>query len=123
VGLAALLKVALPVQACREALAAAVIHKQHMLARFLLGTERRRPHCFRNRAPSPDHMPDNENDLRRAKEIVAEAQRFVREQKGKIVRLKTAGRDTCNAEKTLQLFESNLKVFEDHRDVLQRAIQ
>jgi hypothetical protein len=74
-------------------------------------------------APSPDHMPDNENDLRRAKEIVAEAQSFVHEQKGKIIRLKTAGRDTCNAEKTLQLFESNLKVFEDHRDVLQRAIQ
>jgi hypothetical protein len=73
--------------------------------------------------PGPDHMPDNENDLRLAKEIVAEAQRFVHEQKGKIIRLKTAGRDTCNAEKTLQLFESNLKVFEDHRDVLQRAIQ
>ena len=68
-------------------------------------------------------MSDNENDLRRAREIVAEAQRFVHEQNGKIIRLKTAGRDTCDAEKTLQLFESNLKVFEEHRDVLQRARQ
>jgi hypothetical protein len=68
-------------------------------------------------------MPDNENDLRRAEEIVAEAQRFVHEQKGKIIRLKTAGRDTCDAEKILQLFQSNLKVFEEHQEVLQRARQ
>jgi hypothetical protein len=74
-------------------------------------------------ASGPGHMPDNENDLRRAKEIVAEAQRFVHEQKGKIIRLKTAGLDTCDAEKILQLFQTNLKVFEDHRDSLQRTTQ
>jgi hypothetical protein len=68
-------------------------------------------------------MPENENDLRRAKEIVAEAQRYVHEQKGKIIRLRTAGVDTCDAEKILELFQSNLKVFEDHRDTLQRTRQ
>jgi hypothetical protein len=87
------------------------------------GTERRRSHLFHKPRRVRIIMSDNENDLRRAREIVAEAQRFVHEQKGKIIRLKTAGRDTCDAEKTLQLFESNLKVFEEHRDVLQRARQ
>jgi hypothetical protein len=58
-------------------------------------------------------MPDSETALRWANETIAEAQRFVHEQKGKIIRLKPAGRDMCDAEKTLQLFESNLKVLED----------
>jgi hypothetical protein len=64
-------------------------------------------------------VPDHDSDLRRASELVAEAQRFVYEQKGKIIRLKTAGVDTSDAERTLQMFESNLKMFEEHRNALQ----
>ena len=68
-------------------------------------------------------MPDHDTDLRRATELVAEAQRFVYEQKGKIIRLKTAGIDTSDAERTLRMFEANLKLFEEHRDALQRTRQ
>jgi endonuclease V-like protein UPF0215 family len=66
-------------------------------------------------------MPDHDTDLRRAAELVAEAQRFVYEQKGKIIRLRTAGIDTSDAERTLQMFKTNLKMFEEHRDALQRS--
>jgi hypothetical protein len=66
-------------------------------------------------------MPDHDTDLRRAIELVTEAKRFVYGQKGKIIRLKTAGIDTSDAERTLLLLESNLKMFEEHRDALHRA--
>jgi hypothetical protein len=66
-------------------------------------------------------MRDRDHHLQRAAELVAEAQRFVYEQKGKIIRLKTAGLDTSGAERTLQMFETNLRVFEEHRDTLQTA--
>ena len=61
---------------------------------------------------------DSENDLRRAEELVAEGQRIVQQQKGLIVRLRAAGVDTWEAERTLRLFEANLRRFEEHRDVL-----
>jgi hypothetical protein len=69
------------------------------------------------------NMPDHDTDLRRATELVAEAQRFVYEQKGKIIRLKSAGVDTSDAERTLQMFKTNLKMFEEHRDTLQSSRQ
>jgi hypothetical protein len=59
-----------------------------------------------------------ENDLRRAEELVAEARRIVHQQKGLIVRLRAAGVGTREAERTLRLFEANLRRFEEHRDVL-----
>jgi hypothetical protein len=58
------------------------------------------------------------NDLRRAEELVAEGRRIVQQQKGLIVRLRAAGVDTLEAERTLRLFEANLRRFEEHRDVL-----
>ena len=61
---------------------------------------------------------DSENDLRRAEELVAEGRRIVQQQKGLIVRLRAAGVDTLEAERTLRLFEANLRRFEEHRDVL-----
>ena len=61
---------------------------------------------------------DSENDLRRAEELVAEGRRIVQQQKGLIVRLRAAGVDTLEAERTLRLFEANLLRFEEHRDVL-----
>ena len=59
-----------------------------------------------------------EDDLLRAEELVAEARRIVQEQKGRIVRLKAAGVDASSAERTLRVFEANLRRFEEHRDIL-----
>jgi hypothetical protein len=63
-------------------------------------------------------MPDRGNDLRRAEEHVDQGRRIVQEQKGRIIRLKAAGVNTCDAERTLRRFESNLRRFEEHRDIL-----
>ena len=60
----------------------------------------------------------SENDLRRAEELVAEGRRVVQQQKGLIVRLRAAGVDTLEAERTLRLFEANLRRFEEHRDAI-----
>jgi hypothetical protein len=60
--------------------------------------------------------PDDE--LHRAEDLVLEARRIVRQQKGLIVRLKAAGVDTSNAELTLRFLERNLGRFEEYRDVL-----
>jgi hypothetical protein len=54
----------------------------------------------------------SEDDLRRAEELVAEARRIVQQQKGRIIRLRTAGVDTWHAERVLHLFEANLRRFE-----------
>jgi hypothetical protein len=63
---------------------------------------------------------DANDDIRRAEEHVAEARRLVQMQKGFIVRLRAAGADTWDAERTLRTLESNLKRFEEHRDRLKR---
>jgi hypothetical protein len=60
----------------------------------------------------------SEDDLRRAEELVAEARRIVQQQKGRIIRLRAAGVGTWDAERTLHLFEANLRRFEEHRDIL-----
>jgi hypothetical protein len=65
-------------------------------------------------------MPGDDHDLRRAEEHVAEARRIVHQQKGLIVRLKAAGINTSDAERILQVLQSNLKVFEEHRDALKK---
>jgi hypothetical protein len=88
-----------------------------------LGTQLPARHCFGRRRFSQINVPDHDTDLRRAAELVAEAQRFVHAQKGKIIRLKTAGIDTADAERTLGMFETNLKTFEEHRNALQSARQ
>jgi hypothetical protein len=49
---------------------------------------------------------------------VLDAQNFVNEQKAKIARLKAAGAETRDAERTLELFEANLRTFEEHLDRL-----
>src|ERR1700730_15202277 len=55
---------------------------------------------------------------RRAEELVSEARRIVQQQKGRIIRLRAAGVDTWDAQRTLHLFEANLRRFEEHRDGL-----
>ena len=61
---------------------------------------------------------DDDHDLCRAEEHVAEGRRIVQQQKGRIARLRAAGADTWDAERALRLFESNLRRFEEHRDIL-----
>jgi GTP cyclohydrolase II len=69
-------------------------------------------------AEQPNFLMDDEHDLRRAEEHVTEGRRIVQQQKGRIVRLRAAGADTWEAERTLRLFESNLRRFEEHRHIL-----
>jgi hypothetical protein len=64
-----------------------------------------------------------EDDLRRVEEHVAEARRFVQRQRGLIVRLRTAGVNTLDAQRILWLLESNLRRFEQHRDRLRANVQ
>jgi len=59
-----------------------------------------------------------EDDLRRVEEHVAEARRLVHRQKGLIIRLRTAGVSTLEAQRILWLLEANLRRFEEHRDRL-----
>ena len=49
--------------------------------------------------------------LSRAKCLAEEARRIVWEQKGRIIRLRAAGRDTRDAERILRLLEANLQTF------------
>jgi hypothetical protein len=65
-------------------------------------------------------MPDDDYNLRRAEEHVAEACRLVLRQKGLITRLRAADIDTSNAERILKVLEKNLKTFEEYRDALKR---
>jgi hypothetical protein len=65
-------------------------------------------------------MPDDDYNLRRAEEHVAEARRLVLGQKGLIIRIRAAGIETSNAERILKVLERNLKTFEEHRDELKR---
>jgi hypothetical protein len=59
-----------------------------------------------------------EDDFRRIEEHIAEARRFVHEQKGLIIRIRAAGANTWNAQLVLSLLESNLRRLEEHRDHL-----
>jgi hypothetical protein len=63
-------------------------------------------------------MRDNENEVHRAHELVLEARRIVQQQKGLIARLRAVGADTSSAAMTLRFFESNLRRFQQYRDLL-----
>ena len=58
------------------------------------------------------------DDLTKATCHVEEARRIVWRQKGRIIRIRSAGVDTLDAETTLRLLEANLRTFEDHRRAL-----
>jgi hypothetical protein len=49
---------------------------------------------------------------------VLEARRIVQQQKGLIVRLRSARVDTTNAELMRRFFENNLRRFQEYRDLL-----
>jgi hypothetical protein len=63
------------------------------------------------------------DDLTKANRHVDEARRIVWEQKGRITRLRTAGVDTVEAERTLRLLEANLLTFDEHKRALEREQQ
>jgi hypothetical protein len=63
------------------------------------------------------------DDLTKATCHVEEARRIVWRQKGRIIRLRSAGVDTLDAETTLRLLEANLQTFEDHRRALESEQQ
>ena len=60
------------------------------------------------------------DDLAKAKRYVEEAQRIVWEQKGRIIRLRAAGLDSLDAERTLKLLGANLKILQEHALWLER---
>ena len=63
------------------------------------------------------------DDLTKATCHVEEARRIVWRQKGRIIRLRSAGVDTLDAETTLRLLEANLQTFEEHRRALEPVQQ
>jgi hypothetical protein len=61
-----------------------------------------------------------ENVLEMARRHVMKGREIARGQRALVNRLRSHGRDTANAEKTLQLFEQSLKIFEDHLKAIER---
>jgi hypothetical protein len=59
----------------------------------------------------------DEDALTLAIRHVAVARQIVWQQRIRIDRLKALGADATRAEETLRIFESNLKIFEDHEDL------
>jgi hypothetical protein len=51
--------------------------------------------------------------------LVEEARRMVWEQKGRIIRLREAGRDTWDAQRVLLLLEANLQKLREHKQKLE----
>jgi hypothetical protein len=64
-------------------------------------------------------MSTDDDSLNKARRLVAEGQRIVWEQKGLIARIRAAGFDTADAERTLRVLEENLKAFQEHSDSLE----
>jgi hypothetical protein len=58
--------------------------------------------------------------LSKARRDVEEGRRLVWQQKGRIARLRAAGLETSDAERTLRILESNLNTFEEHSNFLER---
>ena len=52
--------------------------------------------------------------------LVEEARRMVWEQKGRITRLRAAGRSTWDAQRVLLLLEANLQKLREHKQELER---
>jgi hypothetical protein len=59
-------------------------------------------------------------DVDRLEWLVEEARRLVWEQKGRIIRLREAGRDTWDAQRVLLLLEANLQKLQEHKEKLER---
>ena len=60
-------------------------------------------------------MSTDHDSLNKATRLVVEGRRIVWQQKGLIARLRAAGLDTLDAERTLRVLEENLKIFQEYR--------
>ena len=65
-------------------------------------------------------MLEKESTLEQAVRHVAEAKRFVAEQRQRIEKLKASGISTLDAEQTLDVFTTTLKLLEDHEQYLRK---
>jgi hypothetical protein len=65
---------------------------------------------------------DPESDLAMAVRHVAEGRRIVAQQRERIARLKAAGHPTLDHEQTLQIFETNLRIFENHERHIRKGL-
>jgi hypothetical protein len=63
----------------------------------------------------------DDDPLALVKRRVWEAQKIVAEQKRRIARLRAAGARTSDAVQALPAFESNLRLFTEHRDAMLSA--
>jgi len=63
----------------------------------------------------------DDDPLTLAQRRVGDAQKIVAEQKRRIARLRAAGASTFDAVQALSAFESNLRLFIEHRDALLSA--
>jgi hypothetical protein len=63
-------------------------------------------------------MHAEDDNLAKAVDRVEEARRIVWRQKGRIARLRSAGVDTADAERTLHVLEANLQTFQEYRAAL-----
>jgi hypothetical protein len=59
------------------------------------------------------------DDVDHLEGLVEEARRLVWEQKGRIIRLREAGRDTWDAQRVLLLLEANLQKLREHKQKLE----
>jgi hypothetical protein len=57
-------------------------------------------------------MSTDNDSLNKARRLVVEGRRIVWQQKGLIARLRAAGFNTLDAERTLRVLEENLKIFQ-----------
>jgi hypothetical protein len=60
------------------------------------------------------------DDVDHLEGLVEEARRLVWEQKGRIIRLREAGRETWDAHRVLLLLEANLQKLQEYKQMLQR---
>jgi hypothetical protein len=60
----------------------------------------------------------DDEDLAMAERHVRQAQAIVARQRERVLQLDSIGADTLAARQSLDLFETNLRIFEGHRDYL-----
>ena len=65
-----------------------------------------------------DSIVADDDPLALVQRRVSEAQKIVAEQKRRIARLRAAGASTFDAVQALSAFESNVRLFIEHRDAL-----
>jgi hypothetical protein len=63
-----------------------------------------------------------DSSLRMAFDHVQAARRIVAVQRRRVAHLKAVGASTSEAERTLRIFESNVRIFEEHLALLRQAL-